>query len=209
MQFGGPERLLVDSCDLRLVQIIAGVPVEQDNFGFSSSYQVEINPELPPTGGWQLPVFSFGDRGNETLTIRITPDEGRPWVASFALESRGFLNGVYACPGPAHLVVLTGAEALLVTASDPGAAEKLLIHPTVMVTRPPGTELLVIGSYTGALAVDKSGMRWVTDRLFRDDFGFVEGPPGSIRVRGTVDVGSKPTVMELDPATGQILGRAK
>ena len=179
--------------------------VEEKDFGFKRSYQVDLNPELPSTGGWPLPVFTFGERGNETVSVRVTPDGGKPWLASFALETRGLLNGVYACPGPAHLVVLTGADGFLVPANDPGATEKLPIHPTVWVTRPTGTDLLLVGSFTDALAIGVGGIRWVTERLFTDDLEFVVGPPGTIHVRGRVGAQSEPTVIELDPATGRTL----
>src|SRR5258708_6486693 len=116
------------------------VPVEQNDFGFGRSYQLELNPELPSAGGWPIPAFTFGQRGDETLTIRVTPDDGgQPWVASFALEAHGVLNGVYACPGQDQLMVLAGSDGFLIKANNPGAAEKLHIHPTLHVTRPVGT----------------------------------------------------------------------
>ena len=186
------------------------MPVEQNDFGFGRSYQLELNPELPSAGGWPIPAFTFGQRGDETLTIRVTPDDGgQPWVASFALEAHGVLNGIYACPGQDQLMVLAGSDGFLIRANNPGAAEKLPIHPTLHVTRPVGTDLLVVNSFTDAVAVDGNGIRWTTDRLFVDDFEAVSGPPGKILVRGTVDVPqSEPKVLELDPATGRVIGEA-
>ncbi len=185
------------------------VPVEQNDFGFGRSYQVELNPELPSAGGWQIPAFTFGDRGDETLTIRVTPDHGQPWIASFALETRGVLNGVYACPGKEQLMVLAGSNGFLIRANNPNATEKLPIHPTLHVTRPAGTDLLVVNSFTDAVAVDGNGIRWTTDRLFVDDFESVNGPPGKILVRGTFNVvPSETKVLELDPATGRVVREA-
>jgi len=186
------------------------VPVEENDFGFGRSYAIELNPELPSAGGWPIPAFIFGQRSDATLTIRITPDHGgQPWVASFALNARGLPNGVYACPGQDQLMVLAGSDGFLIRANNPGAAQKLPIHPTVNVTRPVGTDLLVVNSFTDAVAVDSNGIRWTTDRLFVDDFEAVSGPPGKILVRGTVDVAqSEPKVLELDPATGRVIGEA-
>ncbi len=187
---------------------MAPVPVEQNDFGFVRSYEVEINPERPSTGGWQVTEFRFGERGRAGLAIRVTPDGGKAWVASFALEPRGLLCGVYACPNPGQLMVLTGDDALLMTASDPAATKTLPIHPTIAVTRPQGTNLLVVGSFTNALAIDGGGVLWVTDRLFRDDLELVGGAPGKILVRGTLYEGpEEPKLLELDPATGRVVGR--
>ncbi len=186
------------------------MPVEQDNFGFARSYQIEVNPELPSAGGWQIPAFTFGERGDETLTIRVAADTGQQWVASFALETRGVLNGVYACPGPEQLLVLAGINGFLIRATNPSAAERLPIRPTLHVTRPVGTDLLVVNSFTDAVAVDSSGIRWTTERLFIDDFESVSGPPGKILVRGTLDLDPRePKVLELDPASGRVVGEAK
>ena len=184
------------------------MPVEQNDFGFARSYQVEINPEFPSTGRWELPEFTFGEGGLERLVIRVTPDGGRPWVASFALETRGLLCGVYACPNTAHLIVLTGNDAVLIPPNDPGATKILPIHPTVAVTRPEGTDLLVVGSFTDAAAVDRGGLRWVTDRLFRDDLELAVGPPGKILVKGTTHQPLlERQLLELDPATGRVVRR--
>lgn len=192
-----------------LDRIIAVVSIEQNDFGFARSYRLELNPELPSTGGWQIPALRFGEKGEETLTIRVTPDQGQQWIASFALEVGGVLNGVYACPGPEQLMVLAGSDGFLIRANDPSATEILPIHPTLHVIRPVGTDLLVVNSFTDASAIDSNGIRWTTDRLFVDDFESVSGPSGRIFARGTLDfVPSEPKVLELDPATGRVVGEA-
>jgi len=68
---------------------------------------------------------------------------------------------------------------------------------------------LVVNSFTDAVAVDSSGIRWTTERLFIDDFESVSGPPGKILVRGTLDLDPRePKVLELDPASGRVVGEA-
>ncbi len=183
--------------------------MEQNDFAFARSYKIELNPELPSAGDWQIPAFTFGERGHEKLTIRVTPDQGQPWIASFALETRGVLNGIYACPGPEQLMVLAGSDGFLIMANNPSATEMLPIHPTLHVMRPVGTDLLVVNSFTDALAIDENGIRWTTNRLFLDDFESVSGPSGKIIVRGKLDFfPGEPKVLELDPATGHVVGEA-
>ncbi|SRR6266568_1084963 len=179
------------------------------DLGFEHSYDVEINPEFPPAGAWGIPDFRFGKRGRETLTIKVRPQHGGSWVASFAIENRGVINGVYACPDPQQLAVVTGWDAFLMQASDPTDSNELPIHPIRAVVRPAETGLLVVGSYTDAAAIDTAGLRWVTYRLFLDDLEFVEGPPGNISVQGRNGYFADDlVVLTLDPAAGRVIARS-
>ena len=155
------------------------------NLGFTTTYEVDIDPEFPADGHWGVPVFRFGYRSSTMSTIRIRPKVATPWVASFTLESRGrLINGLYACPFPGHLFVATGTSAYLIRVAEPGSVEELPIEPVIAVRRPAGTDLLVIGSFTGLAAIDHIGLRWMTGQLFTDYLEFVNGPPGQICVKG-------------------------
>jgi len=183
------------------------VGLQLTDLGFATTYEIDVDPELPAAGVWGAPAFRFGSRSGRTLTIRIRPSLAEPWVASFALEtSERLLNGLYACPNPDQLLVATGADAYLVSVGEPGRVEDLPIRPVVAVRRAPDTDLLVIGSFTNLAAVDEIGLRWVTDRLFLDDLDFVEGPPGQIGVRGSVrSVPSEAELLIIDPARGDVI----
>jgi len=176
------------------------------DLGFTHSYEVEINPEFPPAGDWGCPTFAFGARRADSLTIKVRPWQGGPWVASFALETGGVLNGSYACPHPGQLLILTGSDAFLMPAGEPAKTQELPIHPVRSLVRPPGTDLLIVGSFTEAAALDANGLRWVTEGAFVDDLEFIDGPAGVIYVQGrrrpeTDDL----VVLTLDPMSGRVI----
>jgi hypothetical protein len=181
--------------------------IQFTDFGFVASYKVDINPEFPTAGEWGAPNFLFGGKSKDTLTVRITPHLTESWVASFAVGGNGhYLNGLFACPNPEQLLVAAGTDAYLIQVARPGKADDLPISPVLHVQRPTGMDLLVVGSFTNLAAVDDNGLRWVTGRLFIDDLELLEGPPGKISVRGSVNsVPSAPEVLIIDPSRGELI----
>jgi hypothetical protein len=181
--------------------------IQFTDFGFMASYEVDINPESPAAGEWGVPNFLFGGRSKDRLTIRIRPHLTQPWVASFAVGgNRHYVNGLFACPNPEQLLVAAGTEAYLMQVRRPGHADDLPISPVLHVQRPSGMDLLVVGSFTNLAAIDYSGLRWVTGRLFIDDLELVEGLPGKIYVRGSVNsIPSAPELLVIDPSRGELV----
>ncbi|PYQ66695.1 MAG: hypothetical protein DMF54_06995 [Acidobacteria bacterium] len=181
--------------------------IEFKDFGFAPAYKVDINPEYPAAGEWEVPNYLFGGRSTETLTIRISPQLTKPWVASFAVVGNGhYVTGLFACPNPEQVLVAAGTDAYLIQVTRPGHADDLPISPVLHIHRPSGMDLLVVGSFTNLAAVDDSGLRWVTGRLFIDDLELVEGPPGKICVRGSVNaVPSAPETLIIDPSRGELI----
>jgi hypothetical protein len=107
-------------------------------------------------------------------------------------------------------LVAAGIDAYLIQVRQPGDAEDLPISPVLHVQRPSGTDLLVVGSFTNLAAVDEIGLRWVTGQLFIDDLELVEGAPGKIYVRGSVNsVPSAPELLIIDPFRGELVEGAQ
>jgi hypothetical protein len=179
------------------------------DLGFEHLYTVEVNPEYPSGGNWPIPAVQFGEKGRDRLTIKVSSSDGDPWVGSFALETRGVVTGVFACPNPEQFLVATGLEAYVLDARDPDHAEALPVHPVTVVRRPAGTDLLLVGSFTGVAALNRSGVRWVVDQLFLDDLEVLDGPPGSIRVQGREHAQAKPSAVVLDTDDGRVLSRER
>jgi hypothetical protein len=177
------------------------------DLGFAASYEVEVDPEFPPSGDWGAPEFRFGHRSGKTLAIRIHPLHAAPWVASFALETRGrLINGLYGCPNPEQLLVVTGTDSYLIQVTEPGSVDDVPVWPVLVVRRLPATDLVVIGSFTNLAAIDEFGLRWVTDRLFLDDLELVNGPPGKIHVKGSVSsIPSDPELLVIDADRGTVI----
>ena len=182
--------------------------VDFADLGFEHRYTVELNPEHPASGGWPVPAFQFGERGRDRLTMMVHPADGDAWVGSFALEGRGVVAGAFACPNPDQLLVATGSDAYLLGARDPAHAAPLAVHPVTVVRRPPGTDLLLVGSFTGLAALDRTGVRWVVRRLFLDGLELLDGPPGSVRVQGRGRYAdAKTDVVVLDSKDGSVRAR--
>jgi hypothetical protein len=180
--------------------------VQHHRLGFTSSYEVEVDPEFPASGGWGLTEIRVGGSSPETIAIKVSPNKGEPWIRFFACDERGLPVGVYACPHPEHLLVVTGLDAYLVSVSQPHDFVELPIHPITATARPDGTDLIVVGSFTELAAIDKVGLLWVTDRLFHDDLELVTGPPGKVYVQGSVGfLPSDPELLTIDPATGKVV----
>jgi hypothetical protein len=186
---------------------MGAVTIQFTDLGFIASYEVDINPESPAAGEWGVPSFLFGGRSKDTVTIRIRPHLTKPWVASFAVGGNGhYVRGLFACPNPKQLLVAAGIDAYLVQVSRPGDAVDLPISPVLHVQRPSGMDLLVVASFTNLAAIDDSGLRWVTGRLFIDDLELIEGPPGKIYVRGSVNsIPSAPELLIIDPSRGALV----
>ncbi len=174
--------------------------------GFRPAYEVQVNPEFPPSGDWGVTEIGVGGDSPETLVIKVTPSAAEPWVGFFACESRGLLVGLYACPNPAHLLVVTGMEAFLVPVNQPHGHQALSIRALTSADRPNGTDLLVVGSFTHLAAIDAVGLLWVTDRLFTDELKLAAGPPGKVYAQGWChSIPSDLELLTIDPVTGRVI----
>jgi hypothetical protein len=189
-----------------LALIIHQMALDLRELGFRPSYVVVVNPEFPPSGNWGVPEIRVGGDSAETVVIKVIPPTAEPWVGFFACESRGLLVGVYDCPNPEHLLVVTGIDAYLVRVNQPHDMQELPVHPVTAVDRPSGTDLVVVGSFTELAAIDSLGLRWVTERLFKDDLKLATGPPGKVYVQGSLaDPSIDPEVLTIDSATGKVI----
>ena len=187
--------------------IIQQMAVAFRELGFRPSYEVEVNPEFPPSGKWGVPEIRVGGDSAETLVIKVTPNTAETWVGFFACESRGLLVGLYACPNPDQLLVVAGTDAHLVRVNQPHDQQELPIHPLASADRPAGTDLVVVGSFTDLAAIDAAGLLWVTGRLFIDDLELTSGLPGKVYVQGSLhSIPSDPQVLTIDPLTGKVIG---
>jgi len=57
---------------------------ELRELGFPPSYDVEVNPEFPPSGNWGVTEIRVGGDSPEPLVIKVSPNAGDAWVAFFA-----------------------------------------------------------------------------------------------------------------------------
>ena len=179
---------------------------EFHELGFHSAYRVEVDPAFPPSGDWEMTEIRVGRNSSDTLTFKVSPAQGKAWVGFFGCDGRGLLVGLFACPNPEDLLVVTGLDAYQMHVGRPHELRELPVHPVTTAGRPEGTDLLVVGSFTDLAAIDAVGLLWVTEGLFLDDLELATGTPGKVYVRGTLhSIPSAPRVLTIDGATGIVI----
>ena len=183
------------------------------NLGFRPAYEVDIDPEFPASGNWGVPEFRFDRHSRQVnfpsrdrLVARVRPVDADAWIGSFPADARSPTVGLYACPSTNHLLAVTGIDAFLIDVRSPSHAESLPIDPVRFVHRPPATRLLVVGSWIKLAAIDISGLRWVTGRLFLDDLQLVETSAAGILVRGAIrPIPGDQHVLTVDLKSGDLI----
>ena len=183
------------------------------DLGFQPAYEVDIDPEFPASGNWGVPEIRFDRRSRavnfpsrDRLVTRVRPVDAEAWIGSFPADTRGPAVGIYACPSPTDLLAVTGVDTFLVDVRHPSHAQSLALDPVRFVHRPSDTQLLVIGSWIKLAAIDISGLRWVTGRLFLDDLELVETSQDVIVVRGAIGaIPGDQHVLTIDAMSGDLL----
>ena len=176
------------------------------NLGFEPAYEVDIDPDFPSTGVWNVRRLRIGDHAEGRILFRLTPEQGNPWIGDFGCDTRSVHAGLYACPNANHLLVCTGLRAYLIDVSDPDSVGELPIAPITDVSRPAGIAMLVVTSFQDIAGIDTSGLIWIDNGLFLDDLKVAASDAGVILVRGTGR--TTPGVesrLKLDALTGNVI----
>jgi hypothetical protein len=151
-----------------------------ESHSFLPSYDVEVDPEFPPDGIWADPVHCFDTHGSRSDTVatrwgppfiaRISPgSSGHPWVGMF--ESGALAEGAseaHACPNPTQLCVVVGGLAYLVDAERAGADATRLLTPVTQIVAVDAPALLVLVTFSEAVALSDQGIAWRTERIALD-----------------------------------------
>jgi hypothetical protein len=88
---------------------------------------------------------------------------------------------VYSCPDSNALCVVSNGSGYVLDVRDPEGYQELPIFPVLDVV--PGTDagLLVLASYTDVLAWDRSGRRWLAERVSVDGIRHLQVDGGMLR----------------------------
>ena len=151
-----------------------------DDFGFSHTYSIEVDPAFPGDGEWNCstvglnadgaPIEFLDSRWGVPFVLRVTPQDGEDWVLSIS-GGNGLTNlrGIYATPQPEEFLAVVDGAALLVRADESASARSL----GPMVTQIFGVDepepVLLINRNVSATALDAGGVRWQTRRRCWDD----------------------------------------
>ena len=146
-----------------------GIPSDIDAFGFGHSYRVDPDPEFPPGGRWQVPVYHFAgesfrevDGPEGSGVYRIDHPDGS-WIASFPTTVQFYTSSdpdvgfAFIEYGPGYLIDM----------KNPGSRTKHMDLYVVSVAR--AGDGLIVGSWIDLTLLNPDrGIVWRTVRLCAD-----------------------------------------
>jgi hypothetical protein len=141
---------------------------------FPHSYEVEGFPELPGSGGFDVPVHYFPqpkDRPDHNgLWLRVIPATGKPWIGvfPFLFDSPQRFSRIVSTPNPDQVCIISGSAGYLVQVQNPEIWEKVVI-PVLNVLSLPEHGLLVLADFTSLVAYERNGLSWRSPRLCWDE----------------------------------------
>lgn len=184
-----------------------------DQNSFGASYAVEVDPEFPGDGNWDIPLYCYTQEGRLTdnpeplgtpTVLRITCQSGLTWVAKFQDRGIGGVSGVYHCPSADDLIVAIHGVTFLVATPEPERGAEPLLCCTQQVFPMPGEALLLLADFHTIVVVGTSGVVWRSGRLVLDDLWIDRVSNGRVFCHGYDLEGS--CNFEVDQTTGERIG---
>jgi hypothetical protein len=135
---------------------------------FACRYECEVLDELPgvrPVRHFYYPGAA-SDGGRDGVLLRIRPESGDSWIATFAFGKvmrRGGLTCVLTTPNPDQICVVANGHGYLASASDPTAWQDVRATPVLDVRQIPELSLIVFSDFTGLVAYGPSGVSWISE----------------------------------------------
>ena len=121
--------------------------------------------------------------GRDGVLVRICPDEGPPWLATFAFGEFAPESplGIFTTPDPHRLCVVAKGPAYFVSANDPTSWEEVCVTPVLDIRPIRNSEIMVFADFTQLVAYGATGMKWKTKRLSWDGLKIGEVTDTSIK----------------------------
>lgn len=190
-----------------------------DSIGFPAGYSVEVDPEFPADGMWTDQVVHLHREGacaggddirttwGPPLIARVRPPDSAPWIAM--AETAGGHSFTTLVPGPSanQLIVVNQGSAYVCEVARPTEYVPIRPMPIVEVLALPILSLALLLTFTDLVAIDASGLFWITDRLVLDELRVVSASPGAITVAGYSTEGVD-RQLTVDAATGLVTSGA-
>ncbi len=144
--------------------------------------------------------------GHDGLIVEVTPDEGTAWTGIFALGDLALngLSGVYSCPDPGRICIVSRGDGYLVAAEAPEQHERIPLDPILQVVPLKSPRLLLIASPWEVHAYGVDGFAWGSGRLAIDGLTLTEVSSEAIAV--IIRDFDSDIAVTLSPETGQWTG---
>lgn len=131
---------------------------------------------------YYYPGASVEGGGRDGVLIRVTPENGRAWLGTFAfgqLTTNG-ITGVFTTPNPDQVCVIAAGEGYIVSANKPTEWDQVRATPVIDV-RPIHSHLIIVfANFTELVAYGPAGLKWRTRRLSWDSLKIHEVTDTSI-----------------------------
>ncbi len=149
---------------------------------FSHLFEVEVLRELPgqAAGLRYFPAARHHDC--DGVLVRLMPNGTAAWSGLFAAQpSGGYKSGVYSCPDANTLCVVSNGAGYMLDVRDPDGYQQLSLSPVLDVIPAVEAGVLVLANYTDVLAWDRTGTRWLAERVSYDGIRNLHADSGTLR----------------------------
>jgi hypothetical protein len=175
---------------------------------FPHNYEVTVLPAAEHPAKVRIPDAR---EDVDSLLLKITPQNGEPWVGAFA---RGFdtdqlVDGVFAWPDGVSLGVVSSGYGYVVKAGDPKSWVRLQPMPITEVRSVPEHGLLVFADFTNIFAYNAEKNVWKSERLSWDGIKITSLGTNHIFGLGWDAMSDKEVEFVLDVRTGEHTGGAR
>lgn len=151
--------------------------------------------------------FAGPGAGSREIRVLVVPDEGESWVGGYASADPGYksLSALIGTDSPTGLLVIERGTGFLGDVLQPERFEILPVRePITSWFRVPSSGIVLLGTPWSVLAVESTGVRWVSERLSID--GLVIIGADDNQVWGVADpTDDAERSFTLDIATGALV----
>src|SRR5690348_16637351 len=157
-------------------------PTPEIRLEFRGMFEVEVLNELPGQGA-ELHYFPPArSHGCDGVLLRVTPAGAASWSGLFAAQPSGrYKTGVYSCPDPNALCVVSNGAGYMLDVRDPEGYQEIPVSPVLHVVPAVKVGVLVFANYTDVLAWDSKGRRWLAERVSYDGIRDLHVDSGVLR----------------------------
>lgn len=182
--------------------------------GFQSAWTAQIldgPPMIAPARQFTYPRAVAGEEealARGAMYVLVKPGEGGQFLATCA---RGFADeslptGVWSCPRPQDICLVSGGYACIVDAGAPEMAFLVPQRPVTAIVAAPEHGLLLFAGFHHIVAYGRNGVAWESSRLTWEGLtmGHVDG--GKLHGTGWDMMADKDVPFVLDLKTGEHTG---
>jgi hypothetical protein len=182
----------------------------QVDLAFPHNYEIQEPPELPGSGRSSLPLYYFPRLGarpeRDGFWIHVIPANGKPWLGVFGGDGGTNFTRVFSTPDPDRFCVIAQGEAFLVLAASPDQWKQIWRNLVTYACPVAECGLIVLATFDGLAALDRSGVAWENRSLCCDDLRVIHADAERIEGTGYDPMNESTDIhFSLDTKTGNSL----